>query len=783
MESTNAARAVSALLLTALVVGLSACGGGGSGGDGSPPPAVIPPVPATVTVSAPKEGEVGNKLAFSNSASGVTGLSFAWNFGDGNSSTEANPQYTFTKGGEFEVVLTVRNAAGDSRVVRQGVSIANRKLVKDRECSGGAASGWCWMNPLPTGNAVRQVLFRTTTEAWSVGLNGEIFKTVDGGATWSRRASGVSVDLNRIVFSDAKHGWILGDDKTLLSTRDGGETWTAKRLSDAVPQVEGLYAEGERLLVLGFSAMALTNDAGATWQVGGFDSFTAQIAPDLSAWFMFAGRVERSTDGGRTRTVLKALPFQMSAADRLLLLDSKRAVLTRHERVQGPAPVPADGPNYDGFLRLTTVWTTVDSGKTWSAGARGASERTDKIPELDVAWMASDGKTLYAMRGTNVLRSADAGVTWAEASPKKSPYRAEAIERLNADTMVLHYDDSSWLSTDGGTSWAAMLHPEGKRDTSLKNVQLRRFGATSLMASGSGGKRFVTDDLGKTWRALPDSRPTFSGLEQTDVSFVGAERGWMIDDTGGLRRSVDGGRTWAVQATRFSTFSKLQMLDGSNGWVLDFNGSLYRTTDGGTVWQKQALGDQSLRSVRFETSKLGWARNNQGKTISTRDAGASWVVMNGLDSAVDLDLSRTETWVAVGTTGVVYTSSDEGKSWQQTRAGTGTLTRVRWVDAQTLVAVSDAGAILRSGDRGKTWQRVSIGSGTGLSDLVFADALNGWAVGDEGVVMVTRDGGKSWRQQKQVTRNRLLRVQAADAKTAWISGMGGTLLATGTGGD
>jgi photosystem II stability/assembly factor-like uncharacterized protein len=70
-----------------------------------------------------------------------------------------------------------------------------------------------------------------------------------------------------------------------------------------------------------------------------------------------------------------------------------------------------------------------------------------------------------------------------------------------------------------------------------------------------------------------------------------------------------------------------------------------------------------------------------------------------------------------------------------------------------------------------------------LSDLVFADALNGWAVGDEGVVMVTRDGGKSWRQQKQVTRNRLLRVQAADAKTAWISGMGGTLLATGTGGD
>jgi hypothetical protein len=192
-------------------------------------------VPATVTVSAPKEGEVGNKLAFSNSASGVTGLSFAWNFGDGNSSTEANPQYTFTKGGEFEVVLTVRNAAGDSRVVRQGVSIANRKLVKDRECSGGAASGWCWMNPLPTGNAVRQVLFRTTTEAWSVGLNGEIFKTVDGGATWSRRASGVSVDLNRIVFSDAKHGWILGDDKTLLSTRDGGEAWTAKRLSDAVP--------------------------------------------------------------------------------------------------------------------------------------------------------------------------------------------------------------------------------------------------------------------------------------------------------------------------------------------------------------------------------------------------------------------------------------------------------------------------------------------------------------------------------------------------------------------
>jgi len=52
----------------------------------------------------------GKEVTFTNSS--THGVSYAWDFGDGNSSTEENPTHTYTEDGEFTVGLTVTGGDG-----------------------------------------------------------------------------------------------------------------------------------------------------------------------------------------------------------------------------------------------------------------------------------------------------------------------------------------------------------------------------------------------------------------------------------------------------------------------------------------------------------------------------------------------------------------------------------------------------------------------------------------------------------------------------------------------
>jgi len=64
----------------------------------------------------PTVGPVPLNVAFSASATnpGNDALQYLWNFGDGNSSTQANPSHSYTVEGNYSAQLTVSNAAGTS---------------------------------------------------------------------------------------------------------------------------------------------------------------------------------------------------------------------------------------------------------------------------------------------------------------------------------------------------------------------------------------------------------------------------------------------------------------------------------------------------------------------------------------------------------------------------------------------------------------------------------------------------------------------------------------------
>jgi gliding motility-associated-like protein len=73
---------------------------------------VLPALLPSFTVDPQVLCAVNSPVTFTNTTTGPGPLSYQWNFGDGNSSTVANPSYTYSAKGTYTVILTATSPAG-----------------------------------------------------------------------------------------------------------------------------------------------------------------------------------------------------------------------------------------------------------------------------------------------------------------------------------------------------------------------------------------------------------------------------------------------------------------------------------------------------------------------------------------------------------------------------------------------------------------------------------------------------------------------------------------------
>lgn len=93
----------------------------------SPMPNATNQVPPVAVINGPYNGNVNESITFSSAGSADSDgqiVSYHWNFGDGSTSTELNPQHTYTVGGVFNATLFVVDNDGlSSPVVNTDVTI------------------------------------------------------------------------------------------------------------------------------------------------------------------------------------------------------------------------------------------------------------------------------------------------------------------------------------------------------------------------------------------------------------------------------------------------------------------------------------------------------------------------------------------------------------------------------------------------------------------------------------------------------------------------------------
>lgn len=98
------------------------------------------------------------------------------------------------------------------------------------------------------------------------------------------------------------------------------------------------------------------------------------------------------------------------------------------------------------------------------------------------------------------------------------------------------------------------------------------------------------------------------------------------------------------------------------------------------------------------------------------------------------------------------------------------------------VAVGKSGLILMTNNNGKTWERRATDTSKVLAAISFGDSNHAFVVGNGGTLLATDDGGSTWRSQASGSKDQLLGVHALDSRNAHVVGAFGTLLSTSDGG-
>ncbi|MFZ5468172.1 MAG: hypothetical protein ACOZIN_01940 [Myxococcota bacterium] len=343
-----------------------------------------------------------------------------------------------------------------------------------------SSEGWCWENPLPTGNHILAVHGTAANNVYAVGQLGLILHF--DGRVWQALVSPVKdVQLNAVWARAANDIWVMGNGGTILHSTDG-RTFAPEGPSNLPADLLGVWAESaDRIVVVGAATAAGTNSGvilektSAGWSSpSAFSSgaFTAVHGVGTDVWVVSKdGAVYRRGNGTSWQAQSLPLGGPLRGFNAVWALGPNDVWV-----VGGSATLHFNGTawvqqNLPLSFDARDVWGSVE-GEVLVAGSNGQLARRTATSS---GWTTSASGSARGLLG---LFGANESEVWAVGE------RGLLARRVNQVWSVLHEVSMSnlhaawsgpqeeWVVGAGGTVLRSVQKGPWKRESSTTNVDL-----------------------------------------------------------------------------------------------------------------------------------------------------------------------------------------------------------------------------------------------------------------------------------------------------------------------
>lgn len=587
-----------------------------------------------------------------------------------------------------------------------------------------------------------KIVWAGSGETWvrnSVGVGDGVYKTIDGGESWTRMGLEQSERIARIVIHPVHPDTVLvaatgplfgsGGERGVYRTRDGGKTWERVLFSNDDSGAADICMDPQNPDVLYASL----------WQVR------------RQAWTFNSGGpgsgLYKSTDGGTTwRKLSQGLPD--GPLGRIAVAVSP----ARANRVY--AVVEA---------KTTAFYMSDDAGEHWVRMNDSNANVTWR--PFYFAHVVPDPRNFDRVYkgGLNLSVSDDAGKTFGGGGLGGPSYHSDVhalwVDPKNPEYLVLGTDGGVYVSYNRGSSWRAVLNlPIGQfyhvtYDTQWPyNVYggLQDNGTWKAPSRRSGGvpnRLWEAINGGDGFWAFPDPKDedlVYTEYQGGNVSRVRTSTGESKD----IKPTTGPGDP----KLRFNWNTPLHV--GGSGALYIGAQFLYRSGDQGDTWEKLG-GDLTTNDpLKQQQDKSG------GLSIDNSSAENHCTVYAIGESPKDPAV----VWVGTDD-GNIQVTRDGGKLWSNVTTNLSGLPKNTWIssvhpsafDAATCFVTAD-GHFLNdmrphvyvTRDYGRTWKALATDAIRGYAHVVKQDLVNPELlfVGTEWGLFCSLDGGQQWAQIK-----------------------------------
>jgi photosystem II stability/assembly factor-like uncharacterized protein len=494
---------------------------------------------------------------------------------------------------------------------------------------------------------------------------------------------------------------------TLFSSTDGGKNWARfahlgsgddyviDHLAIDPQSPNKMFAAAWSVETQQAGDLFRSEDGGATWQTtpamhGKSIRALAISASDTKT--LVAGAVDgvfRSTDGGKNWQKISASNSDIHS-------------------IESIAIDPKD-PNaiYAGTWHL--AWKTDDGGANWHHISKGMIEDSDVF---SIIVDSTNPSVVFASACSGIYKSQSAGESFQKI--QGIPFSARRTRVLkqdptNAAIVYAGTTEGLWKTIDAGKTWNRVTDSDVVVNDVMVDPRnsMRVMLATDragVLASTDGAHSFLTTNHGYTHRYVTS---ILADKNDSNTMFVS-----VVNDRelGGVFVSHDAGQHWIQNS---------KGLDGRDVFTLKqtSNGELVAGTNRGMFM---------LAHHATEWSPI----NDIVSRTSSRTAKTTTEVHSVLTARVN-DVEITPTMWMAATSAGLFTSSNQGKSWN----GGAVMGKQDFVSVRSdgsLIALATRSDVLVSKDNGSTWQDSSLSASI--------SSIRGVTISDGQIMFASREG-------------------------------------------